>query len=223
MKLLALDTATEACSAALYRDGSVSEIYEVIGRGHADRLLPMVDELLTEAGLAVGALDAIAFGCGPGGFTGLRIAAGVAQGLAAGLDKPVVPVSDLAALAAAGARQRGTDRVLACLDARMGQVYWAAFDCSGERPIAVTEERLADPTDVVLPAGEPWFAAGHGFSAYPEMTERLRGRLAGVAPELLPRAADVARIAALEFAAGPGLDAARALPVYLRNEVVHRR
>jgi FMN phosphatase YigB (HAD superfamily) len=101
MKLLALDTATEACSAALSIDGEVNEIYEVIGRGHADRLLPMVDELLRKAGIAMTALDAIAFGCGPGGFTGLRIAAGTAQGLAAGIGRPVLPVSDLAALAAA--------------------------------------------------------------------------------------------------------------------------
>jgi len=223
MKLLALDTATEACSAALSVDGAVSEIYEVIGRGHADRLLPMADELLQRSGITIKALDAIAFGCGPGGFTGLRIAAGVAQGLAAGIGRPVVPVSDLAALAAGGARHAATERVLACLDARMGQVYWAAFDCSGGRPVAVSEERLADPADVQPPAGAPWFAAGHGFGAHPAMVERLRGRLSGVAAGLLPRAADVARIAAYEFRAGQGLDAARALPVYLRNEVVHRR
>jgi tRNA threonylcarbamoyladenosine biosynthesis protein TsaB len=223
MKLLALDTATEACSAALSIDGEVNETYEVIGRGHADRLLPMVDELLRKAGIAMTALDAIAFGCGPGGFTGLRIAAGTAQGLAAGIGRPVLPVSDLAALAAAGARHAGTERVLACLDARMGQVYWAAFDCSGGVPLALTDERLADPADVMPPTRAPWFGAGHGFGAYPAMTERLRGQLSGTAAELLPRAADVARIAALEFAAGRGLEAARALPVYLRNEVVHRR
>lgn len=223
MKLLALDTATEACSAALCVDGAVSEIYEVIGRGHADRLLPMADELLRRSGIAIKALDAIAFGCGPGGFTGLRIAAGVAQGLAAGIGRPVVPVSDLAALAAAGARHAATERVLACLDARMGQVYWAAFDCSGARPAAITDERLSNPADVMPPDGVPWFAAGHGFGAHPAMVEHLRGKLSGVAAELLPRAADIARIAAHGLKAGQGLDAARALPVYLRNEVVHRR
>ena len=142
MRLLALDTATEACSAAIFRDGVVDERYEVMGRGHAGRLLPMADELLRAAGMAVTDLDAIAFGRGPGGFTGLRIAAGVAQGLAAGIGKPVLPVSDLAALAAAGARTSGAGRVLACMDARMGQVYWAAFDCSGGAPVAVTEEHL---------------------------------------------------------------------------------
>ncbi len=223
MKLLALDTATEACSAALYLDGNVSERYEVIGRGHADRLLPMVDQLLAEAGLRVGAVDAIAFGRGPGGFTGLRIAAGVAQGLAAGSNRPVLPVSDLAALAAAGAGASGAGRVLACMDARMGQVYWAAFDCAGGHPVALTEERLANPGDVVAPDDGSWFAAGHGFAAYPELGQRLAGRLSGIAAQLLPRAADIARLGALDFSAGRTVGASRALPVYLRNEVVHKR
>lgn len=222
MRLLALDTATEACSAAIYRDGAVDERYEVIGRGHAGRLLPMADELLNAAGMAVRDLDAIAFGRGPGGFTGLRIAAGVAQGLAAGIGRPVLPVSDLAALAA-GARSSGADRVLACLDARMGQVYWAVFDCRSGTPIAVTEEHLTDPDGVALPEEGAWFGAGPGFGAYPMLASRLASRLTGMDADRLPRAADVARIAARDLQAGKGVAAARALPVYLRNEVVHRR
>lgn len=223
MRLLALDTATEACSAAIFRDSVVDERYEVMGRGHAGRLLPMVDELLHAAGIAVTELDAIAFGRGPGGFTGLRIAAGVAQGLAAGIGKPVLPVSDLAALAAAGARTSGAGRVLACMDARMGQVYWAAFDCSGTAPVAVTEEHLSDPQAFALPEEGTWFAAGHGFGAYPALVTRLQSRLAGVDASLLPRASDIARIAALDLEAGKGIAASRAVPVYLRNEVVHKR
>jgi tRNA threonylcarbamoyladenosine biosynthesis protein TsaB len=222
MKLLALDTATEACSAALYRDGAVDERYEVIGRGHATRLLPMADELLVAAGLSVRDLDAIAFGRGPGGFTGLRIAAGVAQGLAAGIGKPVLPVSDLAALAAAGARSSGASRILACMDARMGQVYWAACDCSSGVPVAVGDEHLTDPDGVALPEGR-WFGAGHGFGAYPGLAARLQSRLAGTDAGLLPRAADIARIAAIDYESGKGVPAIHALPVYLRNEVVHRR
>lgn len=223
MRLLALDTATEACSAAIFRDGVVDERYEVMGRGHAGRLLPMVDELLHAAGIAVTDLDAIAFGRGPGGFTGLRIAAGVAQGLAAGIGRPVLPVSDLAALAAAGARSSGAERVLACMDARMGQVYWAAFDCTGGAPVAVTEEHLSDPQGVSLPGGKAWYAAGHGFGAYPALVTRLQSRLAGVDASLLPRASDIARIAALDLEAGKGVAASGAVPVYLRNEVVHKR
>ncbi len=122
MRILALDTATEACSAALLLHGEVLERYEVLGRGHAERLLPMVQEVLAEGGVALAALDAVAFGRGPGAFTGLRIAAGVTQGLAFGAGLPVVPVSDLAALAARAAVHHGRRHVLACLDARMGQV-----------------------------------------------------------------------------------------------------
>lgn len=223
MKLLALDTATEACSAAIFRDGVVDERYEVMGRGHAGRLLPMADELLRAAGIKVRELDAIAFGRGPGGFTGLRIAAGVAQGLAAGIGKPVLPVSDLAALAAAGARTKGAGRVLACMDARMGQVYWAAFDCSAGAPVAVTEEHLSDPEIVMLPESGTWFGAGHGFGAHPALAARLRSRLSDVDVSLLPRASDIARIAARDLEAGKGVAATQAVPVYLRNEVVHRR
>ncbi len=128
MKILAVDAATEACSAALLAGELLIERFEVIGRGHAGRLLPMADELLRETGLSVHELDGIAFGRGPGGFTGLRIAAGVAQGLAAGAGRPIVPVSNLAAVAAGAGRTTGADRVLACTDARMGQVYWAAYE-----------------------------------------------------------------------------------------------
>lgn len=223
MKLLAVDTATEACSAALLIDGVVHEQYEVIGRGHADRLLPMVDALLLQAGLTPAGLDAIAFGRGPGGFTGLRIAAGIAQGLAAGAGRPVVPVSDLAALAAAGARLTGARHVLASLDARMGQVYWAAYACGGAQPTLVTAERLTDPAGLQAPEDGPWLAVGPGFAAYPAIVERLRSSLSGLEPAVLPRAADIARIAQAELALGRGIPAAAARPIYLRDEVVHQR
>ena len=223
MKLLALDSATEACSAALLQDGAVSERFEMIGRGHAERLLPMADALLGEAGLTLGNLDAIAFGRGPGGFTGLRIAAGVAQGLAAGARLPVVPVSNLAAVAAAATRESGALRILACLDARMGEVYWAAFAWEAGTAQARTEERLSKPMGVLPPEPEVWLGAGSGFAAYPEIAERLGARLAEVDGDVLPHAADIARLAVFELAAGRGVPATRALPVYLRNDVVHRR
>ncbi len=223
MKLLALDSATEACSAALFLDGEVSERFEVIGRGHAGRLLPMVDELLREARISTADLDAIAFGRGPGGFTGLRIAAGIAQGLAAASRRLVLPVSNLAAVAAAAKRSVGTERVLVCMDARMGQVYWAAFDCSGQIPVAMTEERLSGPDDVSPPGGAAWFGAGHGFGNYPQLAARLAASIGGVDASILPGAGEIARIAAIDLAEGRGLDASRALPVYLRNDVVHKR
>jgi tRNA threonylcarbamoyladenosine biosynthesis protein TsaB len=223
MKLLALDTATEACSAALVCNGAASERFELIGRGHAERLLPMAHELLQEAGIGLKDLDAVAFGRGPGGFTGLRIAAGVAQGLAAAAGLPVVAVSDLAALARAGARSSGRRRVLACLDARMGQVYWAAFEVDPDSARPATAEALCAPEAVQPPPGEPWFGAGHGLSAYPQIAARLGASLAGQDPALLPRAADVAALAVPEWRAGRALPAARAQPLYLRDEVVHRR
>lgn len=223
MRILALDAATEACSAALLLGTSLAERFEVIGRGHADRLLPMADELLRAARLAPHDLDAIAFGRGPGGFTGIRIAAALAQGLAAGSGRLVLPVSSLSALAAGAARDAGAQRVLACLDARMGEVYWAACDCAADSPVALSGEHLTDPAGVEPPPGAAWHGAGHGFAAYPAIAARLGSRLAGIDDTRLPRAADVARIAAADLAAGKGLPAARGLPVYLRNDVVHRR
>lgn len=223
MKILALDAATEACSAALYQDGQVDERFEVPGRGHAERLLPMADELLRGTGLELGDMDAIAFGRGPGGFTGLRIAAGIAQGLASGSGRPILPVSNLAAVAASAARSAGAGRVLACMDARMGQVYWATFDCTGAAPALAGTERLSGPEGVALPDGAAWFGAGHGFAAHPGLAARLGAALAGVDPTVLPHAGDIARIAAVDCAAGRALPAAEGLPVYLRDEVVHRR
>lgn len=223
MKILALDAATEACSAALLAGDALAERYEVIGRGHADRLLPMADELLREAGLRPGDLDAVAFGRGPGGFTGLRIAAGLAQGLAAGARRPVVPVSNLAAVAAGVGRAKGEARVLVCMDARMGQVYWAAFETADVVPRPVTPERLADPDAVAPPSGVAWHGAGHGFAAHPAIAARLGAALSAVDDGALPHAGDIARLAASELAAGGGQPAERGLPVYLRDDVVHRR
>lgn len=223
MRLLALDSATEACSAALLRDELLTERFEIIGRGHAERLLPMADALLREAGIRIGDVDGIAFGRGPGSFTGLRIAAGIAQGLAAGARLPVVPVSNLAAIAAAGARVAGATRILACLDARMGEVYWAAYEIRDGMPVALSDEHLSKPDAVVPPYPGPWHGAGHGFGAYPALAERLGLGAAVIDATLLPRASDIARLGAVDLAAGRTVAAPRALPVYLRNDVVHRR
>jgi tRNA threonylcarbamoyladenosine biosynthesis protein TsaB len=247
MKILAIDTATEACSAALAVDGEVFERYEVLGRGHADRILPMVQEVLAEGGVALAALDAIAFGRGPGGFTGLRIAAGVTQGLAFGASLPVVPVSDLAALAARAARLRGARHVLACLDARMAQVYWAAYDCTDPAaPLLLAPERVSDPGDLAAvdwrdggsrkgdsplfqvekgdcPLFGALYGAGHGFAAYPALHTLLGDRLIGFDAELLPHAGEIALIGAREAAAGRTVAPEEAQPVYLRDEVAHRR
>jgi tRNA threonylcarbamoyladenosine biosynthesis protein TsaB len=223
MRILALDAATEACSAALLDGTALTERFEVIGRGHANRLLPMVNALLREAGTPLREIDAIAFGRGPGGFTGLRIAAGIAQGLAAGAGKPVLPVSNLAAIAAGAARTHGPGFVVACLDARMNQVYWAAFDTGPMPPRPLTVESLADPDAVELAGDSCYYGAGHGFAAYPALARRLGHRLIGVDGDALPHAGDIARIGAAQLQAGEEVVAARGLPVYLRDDVVHRR
>lgn len=224
MKLLAIDTATEACSAAIWSDGAVLARYEVIGRGHAERMLPMVDELLAEAGLALGALDAIAFGRGPGAFTGVRIAVGLAQGLAFGAGLPLVPVSNLAALARLALDRHATEAVaLVCLDARMNEVYWAEARGRADGGIHLVAERLGPPASVAVTGGvdAPVVAAGHGWSAHPALRERCAG-LAACWPELLPRAHEIATLAAIEAAAGRTVSPEEAAPVYLRDDVATR-
>ena len=150
--LLALDTATEACSVALLHDGKVTSHYEVIPRLHAQRLLPMVQDILGEAGIALSAVDAIAFGRGPGAFTGVRIAIGVVQGLAFALQKPVLPISDLAVLAQRAHREHGAAQVAAAIDARMDEVYWGCYrEEAGEMLLQGAEAVLA-PEAAALPA-----------------------------------------------------------------------
>ena len=225
MKLLAIDTATEALSVALWHDGEVSSHFEVIGRGHAERVLPLVDRMLASAGWSLGSLDAIAFGRGPGAFTGVRIAVSTVQGLAFGSGLPVVPVSDLAAL---GRRllghvaDGGVDCALACLDARMGELYAAVVVRGAGGGVELLMERLVRPGDLdagVLPDAGRVVAGGHGFSAHPELAAQFAGRIMAVHADCLPHAEDIARLAALEVAAGRVQDAAHAAPVYLRDDV----
>ncbi len=226
MKILALDTATENCSAALLIDGRLTARERLLERGHAERILAMIDEVLVEADSSLAGLTTIAFGRGPGSFTGVRLAASVTQGLAHGGGIPVVPISDLAAVAQ---RVLGDDasarRVLVCNDARMREVYWGCFARSaGDLAAPVGEERVSDPAHVVLPAGwEPGpelRGAGTGFAAYPQLRGSLSNAL-GPIRELRPRAAEIALLAVPEVIAGRLHSAEEALPVYLRDDVVH--
>lgn len=221
MKLLAFETATEACSVALYLDGEVRERFEVAPRRHAELSLPWADALLAEAGVARAQLDAIAVGRGPGAFTGVRLAIALAQGVALALDRPVLPVSTLAVLAA-GAAAAGPARILATIDARMGEVYAGAFLREGDGLVALDAERVLPPAAVELPAdaGGEWQGMGTGFSAADGLLgQRLQGRLARVDPAALPRAADLARLAAAAFARGEAVSPERAEPAYLRDNV----
>jgi len=218
LRLLAVDTATEACSAAVWVNGVVLERYELAPRRHAALILPMIEAVLAEAGLEVMQLDAIAFGRGPGSFTGVRIAVGIAQGIAFAADLPVVPVSTLAALALGAARETGHARIAAALDARMGEVYWGLYEVSGENAESLGEERVSAPAAVAAPPGE-WFGAGSGWAAHAGTLARYL-TVSGWRGECYPHAGDVARLAAVPSRRGEWAAAERALPVYLRNEVV---
>jgi tRNA threonylcarbamoyladenosine biosynthesis protein TsaB len=227
LKILALDTATENCSAALWVDGNFLQREVEVARGHADLILSMVDELLAQSGFRLTSLNAIAFGRGPGSFTGVRLAASVTQGLAFGADVPVVPISDLRAVAQRAARVPETDiepqHMLVCNDARMQEVYWGCFELGQDGLMApVGLERVSKPSDVRLP--ESWtstsvHAAGRGFAAYPELATSLEPSLASIASTLLPAAGEIALLAVPEVRGGRVLAPEQAIPVYLRDDV----
>lgn len=219
MNLLALDTAANACSVALQAGERVIERIETAPRRHAATLLPLAEECLEEAGLGLAALDAVAFGRGPGSFTGLRIATSVAQGIAYGAGLPVAPVSNLAAAAVAAYRKHGWRQLVVAFDARMSELYAAAYRISAAGlPDELRQEALLPPDDLALPRGEgAWMGAGSGFAAWPELGVGLG--LAGCDPAVEPTARDLLVIAAADVAAGRTVAAAEALPVYLRDKV----
>lgn len=216
MQLLAMDTSTEFCSAALWLEGELRSRRVHAGQLHSSLLLPMVDQLLQDAGLSLRQLDGIAYGAGPGSFTGLRIACAVTQGLALGADLPVVGVSTLASLA----QQTDADRVLTVLDARMAEVYWAAYERSVDGWNCVLEPVLSAPESVVVPDGRDWAGAGNGLAvSETTLLPRLQNRLTHIYSDLMPDAAAVAVLAAPLFARGEGIDSALAAPVYLRDKI----
>jgi len=220
MKILAIDTATEGCSVSLGIGDHSIDRYVELERGHAEQLLPMVDSVLAEGGIALSALDAIAFGRGPGGFTGVRLAASVVQGLAFGAQVGVVPISDLAAVAQRVVQLNpSVRRVLVANDARMKEVYWATFEVDGA--LTSGTEHVSAAAEVLLPldSGGVWAAAGRGLLAWPALAERCRAAGADLHADLLPRASEVLTLARLAVAAGQILDPADALPVYVRDRV----
>jgi len=224
MKLLALETAAEACSAALYLEGELTSRFQVKPRGHSELILTMMDELLAEAGLHPNQLDALAFGRGPGSFTGVRIATGVVQGVAFAAELPVVPVSTLAALAQRAFRECGERRLLPAFDARMGELYWGAYrvDDAGIAQLQ-GQELVAQADQVSLPNGEGWYGIGGGWQAYGEqLRPRLGAQLKASDGELLCRAEEVSLLGVDGFARGEAVAAEAALPVYLRDQVAKK-
>lgn len=220
MKLLAVDSATEACSAALSIDGRISERWILEPRAHARRLLSMVDSLCREADIRIAQLDALAFGRGPGSFTGLRIASSLAQGVAFGADIPVVPVSTLATIAQSAVAE-DVDGVMVAIDARMQEVYWCGFRRGEQRMEAMGEELVCSPEAVPIPAAGQWLGLGTGWAAYADgLVSRAGPLLSAMDDQRLPRASDMLALAATDYLAGKALPAEQAQPVYLRNQVV---
>jgi len=216
MLLLALETSTEYCSVALWLNGQVHERCELAGQRHSLILIPMVDALLDEAGLKLEDLDGIAFGAGPGSFTGVRIACSAVQGLALGADKPVIGICTLQSLAEAS----GHDKVIAVLDARMAEVYHAAYEKRDGVWQAICEPSLCVAPDAPLVTGKGWSGVGSGFRSQGEALQmRYAAGLDAVDADAVPQAAAIARLAAPLFAAGLGVDAAAATPLYLRDKV----
>ena len=220
MRLLAFETATEACSVAVYVDGEVHERFDLAPRRHAELALPWAEDMLAEAGIARSQLDAIAVGRGPGAFTGVRLAIAIAQGIALALDRPLLPVSTLAALAMRADAASDGDRILSAIDARMGEIYLGAFRRSGDDLVVLDAEVVTRPDAARIPDGDGWNGVGTGFSAADAaLALHLQGRLATFDAAALPHAADVARLGALAFARGEAIAPERIEPAYLRNNV----
>lgn len=223
MNILAIETSTEACSAALLINGEIEERYELVPRGHGDLILQMADDLLAHAALKPQQLTAIAFGRGPGAFTGVRIATSVVQGIALGADLPVVPVSTLAALAQGAWRQYQQRALLCAMDARMGEVYWGCYQIEDGFANPQAEETVCTPERAPSVNGTGWQGIGSGWQAYGDALQQRYGQQVAVCDAAaLPRARDVAVLAARDYRAGRAVSAEQALPVYLRDNVLTR-
>ena len=218
VNIVALDTATEACSVALMCNGDVQFRYQVAAKIHAKVLLPMLDELMAEAQLNPSQLDAVAFGRGPGGFTGVRIATAAAQAIALGVDIPAAPVSTLAAIATRARRETNQQKIAVAIDARMGEVYWGAYLADSIEPVLMGEETVCSPDHVAL-LDSKWVAAGTGWQTYPEQLIAASGATVVDGVDPFPHAVDILSIGAEIIEQGRGVDAEMALPVYLRDNV----
>lgn len=224
MKILAIDTATEACSAALYQDGEIISEYKLAPREHTQLILPMVDRLLTSAGLTINQLDALSYARGPGAFTGVRIAAGVIQGLSYASELPVVPVSTLAAIAAGIYYQHGHQNVLSAIDARMGEVYWASYRVEQDSVNLIGEELVSKVENLPVQSNQDWVGAGTGWSEYKEqLSEKYKIESSKIFGDYLPSAEFIVKLAAQGYLAGKQISAYQAQPVYLRDNVAKKK
>lgn len=214
--ILALETSAEFCSVALRAQGNTRSCESQAVQKHSELILPMIHELLAAAGLGIRDMDAIAFGAGPGSFTGLRIASGVVQGLAFSTGCKVVPVGSLEALA----EFTGAQRVLVCTDARMGQIYYGAFKKAAQDWRVVLPPGLCDPGQGPTLPGKDWIGCGSGFDRYSALLNQQYGeQLADVMDGVIPHAREIASLGARHLLAGRSVAGAQALPIYVRNKV----
>jgi len=223
MNLLGFESSSALGSVALATPRGLLVREIATPREQTERMLALTDELLTEAGITLEQLDGIAFGRGPGSFTGLRVSVAVAQGLAAVTAVPLLPVSSLACLAQRAYREHRCERGIACVDAHMGEVYSAEFAVQDGAALIVGAERLGSPADVVALRGEGWCAVGNGFAAHAAALAATARAAARVLPELVPAAQDLFPQARSDLAAGRGAAATAALPLYLREHTAWRR
>jgi len=219
VKLLAIDTSTEACSAALSVNGELSSRYELAPRRHAELILPMIDDLLADAELSLTQLDGLGFGRGPGAFTGVRIATGVIQGLALSADLPVVPISSLAALAQ-GAKDKA-NTLFTAIDARMNEIYYATYRVNSAGIVELcNEENIAQPENAIIPDDSVCFGVGSGWTTYHEILSHQFGKqLIAYEGDRYPSAVDTIILAEKAFEQNQGVSAEQALPVYIRDKV----
>lgn len=225
-RILAIDTATEACSVALWNNGEIQALFELCQREHTQRILPLVQQILSEGQLALSQLDALAFGRGPGSFTGVRIGIGIAQGLALGADLPMLGISTLQTMAQGAWRETRAQRVLAAIDARMGEVYWGQFERQQDGKWLEREnEAVLSPAQVqerALHLQGQWATVGTGWQAYPELALHA-GLTLSDGKILLPHAEDMLPLAIQAWQQGLQVSVENSEPVYLRNEVTWKK
>jgi tRNA threonylcarbamoyladenosine biosynthesis protein TsaB len=220
MNILALDTCTEQCSTALLINSQLFSQSTPTQRGHSDLVLSMLDELFAESESSIEHIDVLAFGRGPGSFTGVRVGVGVAQGIAFAREIPVIPVSTLASVAQQAIDNFGANRVAVAIDARMGEVYAAHFESQNGLAVLLDDEQVCSPELFKPLTEEEWFAAGTGWREFNEtLTENFGEQLAGVEAEILPEAASIIKLAK----GAKTVPADQALPVYLRNNVAKKK
>lgn len=223
VKLLSIETATEACSAALLYDGEIIERFQVAPREHNELILPMCEQVLAEGGVNINQIDALAFGCGPGAFTGLRIAASVTQAIALAHDLPVACVSTLENLAWQVDMQAG-ERVMTAIDARMEEVYWAVYEKNSDGEVELIGDEEVQMPHMLESLSNIKYGAGTGWQTYRDaLNTKFVLEDGAINGEALPRASITVQLGYKKYQANEMVDAIHALPVYLRNQVVHQK